>query len=634
MPPIYQFNEFRLETAERRLASNGTDIPLAPKVFDTLVVLVENAGRLLSKDELMQRLWPDTFVEEVSLAQNVSQLRKALGDPQLIQTVAKRGYRFAATVRIVGEDPPSNGATDLRSIDLGSKVESDPDEIRAITPGRARANWKLALGGVITLFLVALLVYHALSGQRGSKASAAAPAIRSIAVLPLSNLSTDPQQEFFADGMTDDLITELARIRALRVISRTSVMQYKGTRKSLPAIARELKVDALVEGSISQRNGQIHITTQLVQANPEQHIWAESYDRPLADAQSLQSEIASEIAGALRTTMTDDEQTRMRRSRAIDPEARLLYLKGRYFWNKRTAEGVREGEKYLQQAIAKDGDFAQAYVGLAGAYILEGGWGVEPATVVLPRAEAAAQKAIALDSENAEAHAALGLIAMNYEWDWPKAEREFKLALRLNPNDSTAHHWYGDYLGAQGRFEEGLAEIQRAQDLDPLSLAIASDRGKLLYFSRRYDDAIVQLRRTAEMDPSFQQTHYWLARAYAEKRMKPELDAELSILRRVAGESPNYWVMVGLAKSMVGKPSEARDAVAKAEAGSGSRPDPADMLFAHMALGNADESFDWMEKCYATHSTMMTSLKVSPDYDTLRGDPRFAAYLQRVGLLN
>ena len=630
MQPIYQFSDFRLETAERRLLRNGTDIPLAPKVFDTLVVLVENASRLLPKDELMQKLWPNTFVEEVSLAQNISQLRKALGDAagdaQLIQTVAKRGYRFAATVQIVAQEPLSRVTHDP-----GSRAQSEHDEIRAITLQAGRANWKLAFGGVIAVSLLALLVYVALSAQRGGKAAAAAPAIRSIAILPLANLSTNAEQEFFADGMTDDLITELARIRALRVISRTSVMQYKGTKKSLPEIARELNVDALVEGTISQRNGQIHITTQLVQANPEQHIWAESYDRPLTDAQSLESEIAREIAGALRTTMTDEEQVRMRRSRPTNPEARVLYLKGRYFWNKRTPDGVREGEKYFRQAIAKDSDFAEAYVGLAGAYIFEGGWGMEPATVVLPRAEMAVQKAIALDSENAEAHAALGLIAMNYEWDWLKAEREYKLALRLNPNDSTGHHWYAEYLGAQGRFEEGLAEIQRAQELDPLSLAIAADRGKLLYFHRQYDDAIAQLRRTAEMDSSFRQSRYWLVRAYAEKRMDRELEAELESLQHAEGDSPKYWVMVSIVKSRIGKRDEVRNAVANARARSGDS-DPADMFFMQMAMGNTDASFEWLERCYATHSTIMTSLKVNPDYDHLRGDPRFATYLQRVGL--
>jgi TolB-like protein/DNA-binding winged helix-turn-helix (wHTH) protein len=632
MPQTYEFNEFRLETAERRLHRHGRAIPLAPKVFDTLVLLVENSGRLLPKDELMEKLWPKTFVEDVSLAQNISQLRKALGDTggdaQIIQTVAKRGYRFVATVRTVNGEPPANGRD---AVEIAAAARSDLT-YRPL-PQSPRLGWKavaiLAAAGVVTVGVS----YFVFFSQRGGN-NVAAPAIRSIAVLPLANLSTDPEQEFFADGMTDDLITELARIRALRVISRTSVMQYKGTKKSLPQIARELNVDALVEGTVSQRNGQIHITAQLVQANPEQHMWAESYERPLAEAGNLQSEIAREIAGALRTTMTNDEQSRMRRSRAINPEANLLYLKGRYFWNKRTLEGVKESAKYFDQAVAKDGDFAQAYVGLADAYIFEGGWGMEPATVVLPQAEAAARKAITLDSDNAEAHAALGLIAMNYEWDWLKAEREYKLALRLNPNDSIAHHWYGEYLGAQGRFDEGLAELKRAQELDPLSLAIASDQGKLLYFSRRYDRAITQLRKTLEMDPSFQQAHFWLVRAYAEKKMEPELDAELDTLRTASGDSPNYWVIASVAKSKTGKPKAVRDAVAKAKARSANPLDPANMLYIQIASGDANESFTWMEKCYAAHSTMMTSLKVNPDYDNLRGDPRFAKYLAQVGLSN
>src|SRR5450432_416208 len=480
MQKSFEFNEYRLETSERRLLRDGSPIPLAPKVFDTLVILLENPGRLLSKDELMQKLWPSTFVEEVSLAQNISQLRKALGDAagdaQIIQTVAKQGYRFVALVQVVTGEPPSNAAKTVAVVTI-DRPTADHNPNVAAAPYSSR--WQLAAGLVVVL-VVAALSYFTFASRREAKA-VAPPPIRSIAVLPLANLSTDPEYEFFADGMTDDLITELARIRALRVISRTSVMQYKGTRKSLPEIARELNVDALVEGTVSQRNGHLHVTAQLVQANPEQHIWAESYERPLEQAQNIQSEIAREIAAALRTTMTPEEQARMRGSRTTNSDANLLYLKGRYFWNKRTLEGVRQAAQYFEQAVAKDGDFAQAYVGLADAYIFEGGWGMEPATVALPRAEAAARRAIVLDSDNAEAHAALGLIAMNYEWDWPNAEREYKLALSLNPNDSTAHHWYGEYLGAQGRFDEGLAELDRAQDLDPLSLAIASDQGKLLY---------------------------------------------------------------------------------------------------------------------------------------------------------
>jgi len=634
MQQIYEFDEFRLETAERRLLRNGSTIPLAPRVFDTLVVLVENSGRLLPKDELMRRLWPDTIVEEVSLAQNISQLRKALGgaagDAQIIQTVAKRGYRFVAPVRIVAGGPLSNGAG---AVNVPPSDRSEQSKTGGIVPNPGPPKHKVIAGVAVVALVVAVFTYLVFSLERGAKSSAE-PAIRSIAVLPLANLSADAEQEFFADGITDDLITELARIHALRVISRTSVMQYKGTKKTLPEIARELNVDALVEGTVSQRGGQVHITAQLVQANPEQHIWAESYERPLAEAQNLQSEIAREIVGALRTTMTDEEQTRMRRSRAINPEASLLYLKGRYFWNKRTREGVREGEKYFQQAVAKDGDFAQAYVGLADAYIFEGGWGMEPATVVLPRAEAAARQAISLDSENAGAHAALGLIAMNYEWDWLKAEREYKLALRLNPNDSTAHHWYGEYLGAQGRFDEGLAELRRAQELDPLSLVIAADRGKLLYFARHYDEAILQLRKTLEMDPGFIQAQYWLVRVYAKRGMEREANATLESIRQAVGGTPDYWAVVSLVKAKAGRQKELTDAVAMAKSSAGSPPDPAAMLLLQIAMGNANEAFPWMDKCYSTHSTMMTSLKVSPDYDNLRDDPRFATYLQRIGLSN
>ncbi|MBI3477535.1 MAG: winged helix-turn-helix domain-containing protein [Acidobacteria bacterium] len=630
MQPTFEFNDFRLETAERRLLRNGDAIALAPKVFDTLVALVENPGRLMSKDELMHRLWPDTFVEEVSLAQNISQLRKALGEPvgdaQIIQTVAKRGYRFVAPVRIV-----PNGQGFALSAAVPVEQQSPPSEIAEPTGRTGQPNWKIVAGLAGAALVLAGVVLFVPFFQRAGKASAARE-IRSIAVLPLTNLSQDAEQEFFADGVTDDLITELARIRALRVISRTSVMQYKGTRKTLPEIARELKVDAIVEGTVSQRNGNVHITAQLVQANPEQHVWAESYERPLAEAQNLQSEIARAIGAAVRATMTPEEQARMRRSRAINSDANLLYLKGRFFWNKRTAAGAKDGEKYFQQAIARDADFAQAYVGLAGAYIFEGGWGVEPATIALPKAEQAARQALVLDPENAEAHAALGLIAMNYEWNWPKAEREYKQAIALNPNDAIAHHWYGEYLAAQGRFDEGLEELRRAEELDPLSVAIVADRAKILYFARRYNEVIAQSRKALEMDPGFLSSYSWMMRSYARQGMQEEAQAALEALRQAGATPLDYQSNFSILSARIGHRDEARQILDR------NRDlfdtSPGTILFVVSAAGDKEEAFTWMEKCLGSHSTSLTSLKVNPDYDDLRGDPRFIKYLGRVGLSN
>jgi TolB-like protein/DNA-binding winged helix-turn-helix (wHTH) protein/Flp pilus assembly protein TadD len=640
MQKTYEFGEFRLETAERQLLRQGIALSLPPKVFDTLVLLVESAGRLLLKEELMKALWPDTFVADVSLAQNISQLRKALGETagggQMIQTVAKQGYRFTAPVRVVSEEGTGSNLADagaaervLPTADAGGEAG---DRARNPVPLSLRRRAWIGMGVAAALVLGGLS-YLIFSRARTGGASDRAE-IQSIAVLPLTNLSADPEQEFFADGMTDDLITELARIRALRVISRTSVMQYKGTRKTLPEIARELNVDAVVEGTISQRAGQVHVTAQLVKANPETHIWAESYERPVAEAGNLQSELAREIAGAVQATMTPAEQARMRRSRAANAEANLLYLKGKYFWNKRTTEGLREAEKYFQEAIAKDGSFAEAYVGLAGVYILEGGFGTEPATVLLPKAEAAARRALELDPESGEAHAALGLIAMNYEWDWAKAEREYKLALGLSPNDALAHHWYGEFLTGQGRFEEALAELRRAEELDPLSLAITADRGKALYFSRRYDEAIAQLEKALEMDPGFVQAHYVLVRAYGQKGAAREAENALGNLRHTTGETPAYWALVSVVDAKIGRRDGVRQAVEKGRVSAGAAPDPAIMLYLEIGEGDANEAFAWLDRCYEKHSTAMTSLRVNPDYDGLRGDPRFAKYLERVGLAN
>ena len=621
MGRAYEFGEFRLETVERQLLRRGQPIPLPPKVFDTLVLLVENAGRLLSKDELMERLWPDTIVEEVSLAQNISQLRKALGeaagDAQIIQTVAKRGYRFAAPVRGVdGESTTGVKDAAVASADVPSGARE------GVLKGKA-SRW-VAVAGVAAIAMI-----MSFFPWRDSHRVKAIARIQSIAVLPLANLSNDPEQEYFADGITDDLITELARIRALRVISRTSVMQYKGTRKTLPEIARELNVDAVVEGTVSQRNGRLHLTAQLVQANPEQHVWAETYERPLEDAQSAELEVARAIGAAVQATLTPSEQARMRRSRSVHSDANISYLKGRYLWNKRTREGVAQSVSYFQKAIELDHDFSQAYVGLADAYIFEGGWNVVPANEVLPMAETAARRALELDPDNAEGHAALGLIAMNYDWDWAKAEREYLQALALNPNDSISHHWYAEYLGARGRIDEALAELNRAEELDPLSIAIGADRGKILYFGRRYDEAIAQLHKTLQMDPGHEYAYGWLIRSYVRKRTLPEAQAALQDLRRIRGASPDYWTLVALARagSAPTKPPVRIDSEDFTQ-------QPGRMLLMQIAVGSADETFAWMEKCYLIHSTAMTSLKVNPDYDRLRGDPRFTKYMEGVGLAN
>ena len=631
MHRIYEFDIYRLDTGERRLFREGAVIPLTPKVFDTLVLFLENPNRLLCKRELMDALWPDSFVEELTLAQNISQLRRALDEasrgPKLIQTVPKLGYRFVATVRQV---EAGSG---------GSAIHISPSHQESKEPATApaaflpqaqdvqrpkRDAWPFLAAALLFVACMAYFLVRAMSEKANTTP------IRSIAVLPIANLSSDPDQEFLADGMTDDLITALARFRSLRVISRTSVLQYKGTKKNIAQIAKELNVDALVEGSVSRRNGRVHLTVQFIRPAPEQHLWAESYDLPLDESDSVQPRIAQAIAGVSQATLTSDASTRIAPAHIVDKEAHRLYQKGRYFWNKRTPEGITESAKYFQQAIAKDEFYAEAYVGLADAYIFEGGWGLQPATEMLPKAQVAAQRALVIDPENAEAHAALGLIAMNYNWDWAKAEEEFKQALAISPNDPVTHHWYAECLAAQGRFPEGLSELRLAEESDPVSLAIASDRGKLLYFSRRYDEAIVQLQKVLAMDPSFVQALHWLIRARAQQGI--ESTAELKQLHQYIGDSVQYYATESLVMSATHQPEKLARSMTEARRRLNTDPDPAAAFFVELSGGDNAKALACLEQCYRTHSTIMTSLKVNPDYDPIRNEPEFAAYLPKVNL--
>jgi TolB-like protein/DNA-binding winged helix-turn-helix (wHTH) protein/Flp pilus assembly protein TadD len=613
----YDFGEFHLDAGERLLLRNGKPLLLTAKVFDTLLMLVQGQGRLIEKDEFMERLWPGTYVGEDTLAHNISLIRKALGDrngQRFIATVPKRGYRFIAPVH---QSPESAAAS-------------------APAPAKEASRWRrpaVVVALAAGLVLVAGVAAYFYVGRASRRTPESSPKIRAVAVLPLENLSRDPEQEYFAEGVTDELITNLAKIGALRVISRTSVMRYKGTKKSLPEIARELNVDAVVEGTVVHSPGRVHITAQLVSARPEQHLWAESYDRPLGDAVILQGELAHVIADTIRVKLTPQEQASLARSHAVDPEAYQAYLKGHFFWNKRTSEGFKKAIEYFQHAIDKDATYAQAYAGLADSYLLLGGYSVAPQAETIPKAKAAARRALEIDEGLAEAHATLGLIAGNYDWDWSEAERQYKRAIELNPNYATAHHWYGEgFLALMGRFDEAISEMEKAQALDPLSAIINTDAGAVLFFARQYDRAIEQLRKTLEMDPNFVQARFWLAVSYAQKGMFREAIADLQGVWQLDDTKVTLSVL-GMVYGLSGQREKAQEVLAELKQLAGQRYiDPLCMVTVSLGLGEKRQTFAWFEKEYEAHSVGLTSLKVNPVYDSLRSDSRFRDLLHRVGL--
>jgi TolB-like protein/DNA-binding winged helix-turn-helix (wHTH) protein/Tfp pilus assembly protein PilF len=468
------------------------------------------------------------------------------------------------------------------------------------------------------------LTTHATNAPSGAVTTAVSQ--KSIAVLPFANLSGNPENAYFADGIKDEILTRLSKIAALKVISRTSTQKFKSAPDNVHEIARQLGVANILEGSV-QRSGQtVRVTVQLIRAQSDTHLWAETYDRKLTDMFHVESEVAQRIATALDSTLSGAEKQALTAKPTANVEAYQDYLRGRYFWNRRTHEGFAKAGEYFQQAIAIDPNYAPAYAGLSDVYQFSA-YDVVSRTEFYAKARVAAQKAIELDETLAEPHASLGLLAMNYDWDWATAEREFRQAIELNPNYATAHHWYAEYLAAMGRMDESLVEINRARDLDPLSLIINTDTGKLLYYSRRYDDAIGQLRETLKMDPSFSDAHIWMAAVCA---ITGRYDGAIAESRKI---TENNWSLgwLGYVYGISGQRDEAGKVLNELKRLTSERPiDPHVMVSVYLGLGDKDHALAALEKEYEVRSVGLTSLKVNPWYDPLRSDPRFADLLRRM----
>jgi TolB-like protein/DNA-binding winged helix-turn-helix (wHTH) protein/Tfp pilus assembly protein PilF len=601
----YEFGPYRLDAAERLLSRDGEVVPLQPKVFDLLLVMVERHGRLLEKDELMKAVWPDTIVEEVNLANNISILRKTIGENgrQFIETAPKRGYRFVAEVREVGSD------------DLDPRRER-----RAFF--MPRPAW---VASALSLLLVTAVGYWKLSPK-----AVIDPPIGSLAVLPLENLSGDPAQEYFADGMTDALIGDLARIGALRVISRTSVMHYKGTKKTLPEIAGELKVDAIIEGTVQRSGDHVSVRVLLIHVATDRHLWAETYERDLRDVLGLQGEVAQTIARQIQIKITPDEQARLASARPVNHKAYNDYLLGIYYWNKRTEEHVRKSIDYFQSAVREDPNYAPAYAGLADSYaVLTFRFG--DSREFAPKAKAAAAKAIEIDGSLAEAHVVMACVMAHFDWDWQGAEREFNRAIELNPGSPIAHLRYAQHMAQMGRTEESIAESERALDVDPVSLIINTGFGQRLKNARRYDQAARQLRKTLEMDPNFFPARIELGLVYAQQGRYADSLAELK--KAVELSRDGALAELGYVYAASGQRREARQILVELRELSRRRyVSPVDIAFIHVGLGEKDQAFNWLERAYGEHSSKLTILKMDPRSDILRADPRFDELLRRIGL--
>jgi TolB-like protein/DNA-binding winged helix-turn-helix (wHTH) protein/Flp pilus assembly protein TadD len=631
------FDVFEADLRSGELRKQGIKIKLHRQPFQVLTMLLEHPGEVVTREELKSKLWPlDTFVDfDVGLNSAVKKLRDALGDsaeiPRYVETLPRRGYRFIGSLSDTASGAKLPSVLPEPVVEEQSPAVSEAVVTGLPTVSGAHSPWMLwATAAVLAGLLVSLAVLDA-GGWREKLLARTTPIhIRSIAVLPLENLSGDPEQEYFADGMTEAVTTDLGRIGGLgqlRVISRTSAMHYKDRKKTVPEIARELNVDAVVEGAVLRSGNRVRITAQLIQAVPEKHLWAETYERDLQDILALQSDVARAIAAQVQVTLTPQQQARLGSAHSINPDVHRAILKAKFFFNnQRSSEGARKAVEYSLEATRLDPNSASAFTTLAESYDAQFSIGEATYQEALPQARAAGERAVALDPDLGEAHSALGDVLSDM-WDWQGAEREVKRALELNPSDAHAHGTYAWYLVCMGRTDEAVAEAKQSRELDPLSLLSNRGVGMALYFARRYDEALVELQQTAEMFPNSPLLFNWLSRVYLAKENN-EKAVEMAL---------RNWAIVGVSPEKLA-------ALRRAFEKSGMRAYWEEVLklaraehrvhwgtHASIALGKYDEAFEWLEKSYQEHG--LGAVKVDPTFDSIRSDPRFQDLLRRIGLL-
>jgi len=628
-----RFGLFEMDLPAGELRKHGLKIRIQEQPFQVLAMLVQNAGKVVTREDLQKKLWPaDTFVDfDHGLNKAINKIREALSDsaesPRYVETLSRRGYRFLAEVK--DADAPVRSPGLPTQPQPSEEVRDRPDVTGKLAVHKQLLRlhaWKISAFALLALMAsLATWRLHSLMHRP--------PVIRSLAVLPLESLSSEASQDYFADGMTDELISDLGQISALRVISRTSVMTYKHARKPLPQIARELNVDAVVEGTVLRSGDQVRITAQLIEAATDKHLWSQSYEGELRDTLTLQNKVASAIADQIRINLNPQEQAALKNTKFVNPQAYEFYLKGRYFWNKRTADGLKVALAYFNQAVDEDPKYAQAYSGLADTYALLGDWQYAAMTPkeALPKAKAAAIKALELDSTLGEAHNSLAFVLDGFDWDLDAGGKEFRRAIDLNPSYATAHHWFAWHLSLLGRYDEAIAEMRKAENLDPLSLIINADLAELLVLAHSYDESIRQSNKTIEMDPNFAMAHNQLAQGYLEKHMYSEAVTELEKAVRLSGGSPTCIANLARAYAASGKRSEA----IKLLSGLQKRSNPtysygSEIATIYASLGNRDQAMNWLEKAYEERFNPGVLLR--PGFDPLRSDPRFEDLVHRIGL--
>jgi len=642
--PTYVFGPFHLNPAERRLIRDDNDLRLPPKVFETLIVLVERHGLLVEKDDLMTALWPGTFVEEVTLARNISLLRKALGDASgqdqslYIETVSKRGYRFIADVTEVCQPAtqsrkPQQVETENIAHHVPEILDSYPQLLASQTKRFNKAA-RFAWAGIPIFALIVLVVGWAVLR------STSANSPRSIAVLPFVDGSNDASVQYITDGITEGVIDKLSEVPELKVISRNSAFRYKGKETNAQAVGRDLKVQAVLIGRIVQKTDETTISAELVNVRDGSRIWGRQFRYPISDLSRAQDELATSVLDKLKLPLNRADEARFARPATNNPEAYQLYLEARFLWNQRTRASIRKSVDLFQQAAGKDPNFALAYVGLADAYNIGNSLGFFTPQESMPAAKAAATKALVLDPRLAEAHAVLGQVKSHYDFDFPGAQREYLKAIELNPNYAYAHLYYaGGYLTPMGRHAEAIAEMKKALELDPLSPALNNYLGMTYLLAGDSQQSVQQFQRTIDLDPGFPLAHFFFASCLEESGKYEQAIEEVERGALLAGQKPEqagartaeylkafrtggsngYWQ-----KNLEGmlKAREREEAGALA------------MARAYARVGNKEKALEMLQKAYEEREGNVTLVNSYPDFKSLRGDPRFSLLLNQIGLHN
>jgi TolB-like protein/DNA-binding winged helix-turn-helix (wHTH) protein/Flp pilus assembly protein TadD len=614
-----RFGEFDLDLCTRELRTDGRRLILQEQPFQILAALLERPGHLVTRDELRRRLWSsDTFVDfERRLNKAVNRLREVLEEsadqPRFIETLPRQGYRFIAPA-----EPLSDASKRKPS------ATAQLPRILTAKPSHRKFATKIFVG-IVTVVLVASLSWKI--GWKGRLST-----IHSIAVLPLENLSGDPSQDYFADGMTDELITDLGQISALRVISRTTITQYKGTRKPLPQLARQLNADAIVEGTVLRSGDRVRITAQLIQAASDRHLWAHTYEGSLSDVLELQNLVAADIADQIRIKLTPHERAVLKSTRIAKPAAYEAYFKGRYFWDERSTQGITKAIHYFEEAIRDDPSFALPYAGLAEVYAGLPDYMAIPPRECYGKAKVAANKALELDETLAEAHTALGGIMLTNDYDWRASEREFRRAIELNPGYADAYHWRAINLMFMSRWEEAIAEIEQARQLDPMSIIINANIGFVYYHARRFDDAIADERKALELDSKNPVAYEYMGLAYLEKKMYKEATTNLLKAFNLSGRVSESAAELSFAYAANGNGLEARRILVTLVGRSRHEYVPSfSLAVAYAGLGDKTRALAYLQKAYDERCDLFPTLKVNPLFESLHSDPRFQKLLQRIG---